>query len=62
MIESQKLSIILFISKMLKAIPELKTNRKSIIGIKGNTWPNSKYCSAIDFDSKSIAIKKSIKK
>lgn len=59
--DKPKLSIVLLKSKMLKAIPELKTNNKSTIGIKGMVWPSSKYCSAMNFVARSIAIKKILK-
>lgn len=60
MSDKPKLNKALLKSKILKAIPELKTNNKSKIGIKGTACPKSKYSAAIDFDSKSIAIKKNI--
>ena len=60
--DKPKLNIVLLKSKMLKAMPELKTNNKSKIGIKGMVWPSSKYCSAKNFVVRSIAIKKNIKK
>jgi hypothetical protein len=43
-------------------MPELKTSKKSKIGIKGTACPKLKYSSARYFATKSIAIKRNITK
>ena len=62
MSDKLKLKNELLKSKMLKAMPELKTNNKSKIGINGTACPKLKYSSARYFATKSIAIKKNITK
>ena len=62
MSDKPKLKNELLKSKMLKAIPELKTSNKSKIGINGTAWPKLKYSSAIYFAAKSMTIKRNITK
>ncbi len=58
--DKPKLKNELLKSRILKAMPELKTSNKSKIGINGTAWPKLKYSSAMNFATKSIAIKKII--
>ena len=41
-------------------MPELNTSNKSNIGISGIACPKTRFSSAINFDAKSITIKKNI--
>jgi hypothetical protein len=41
-------------------MPELNTSSKSNIGIRGIACPKTRFCTAKDFDTKSITIKKNI--
>jgi hypothetical protein len=43
-------------------MPELNTSNKSNIGINGIAFPKTKFSSATNFDTKSITIKKNIKR
>tara|TARA_Y100000389_G_scaffold200541_1_gene241198 strand:+ start:2385 stop:2528 length:144 start_codon:yes stop_codon:yes gene_type:complete len=47
---------------MLKAMPELKTSKKSTKGTNEMLWPTSKDLSANNLEIRSIAIKQKIKK
>ena len=58
--DKPKLNALLLKSKILKAIPELNTSNRSNIGISGIASPKTKFSSATNFDTKSIAIKNNI--